>query len=111
MQSKSILNLSVLAAGVIAAETFVTLAGATATAAGEAAGVAATDAESGDQFPVTVAGTAVVVAGGAITKGAAVEVGTGGKAVTQSAGVTVGIAVTAAAADGDRIEVLVLPSA
>ena len=55
-------------------------------------------------------GTAVVTAGAAIAKDAAVEVGTAGKAVTKSTGVTVARALQAAAADGDRIEVMLIPN-
>lgn len=106
--STSILVLTVTAAASITAGRAVTAAGAVSTAAGNALGIAQTDASSGDPVPVNVIGTAVATAGAAITAGAAVEVGTAGKVVTRSAGVTIGRALTAAAADGDQIEILLI---
>lgn len=106
-------NIALLTVGITAGATItqnraITAAGAVATAAGNAVGFAATGADSGQRVPVVVAGTAIATAGAAITAGAAVEVGTAGKVVTKSAGVTVGRALTAAGADGDEIEVLVI---
>lgn len=83
--------------------------GAAATAAGNAVGFATVAAASGARVPVVVVGTAIAIAGAAIAVGAAVEVGTTvTKVVTKSAGVAIGRALTAAAADGDLIEVLVI---
>lgn len=109
-QKISILTLSIAAAAAIAAERFVTTAGAYAAAAGNADGVSQTEAAIGDLFAMDAAGTAVVTAGGAIAKDAYVEVGADGKAVTRTAGIAVGKALQAAAADGDRIEVLLIPN-
>ena len=109
MSSKiSVLTLSILAAVVITAERFVTATGNVATAAGNAIGAATTSAAVGERFPADVIGTTVVTAGGAIAAGAAIEVGAGGKAVTRTAGVTVARALQAAAADGDRIQVILI---
>ena len=110
MQSISLLKLTVVAAAAVTAERFGTLTGAVATAAGNAAGVFASDGEAGDHVPLDALGTAVVTAGGAVAAGAAVEVGADGKAVTIAAGVPVGRALTAAAADGDRIEIMLIPN-
>lgn len=107
-QKLALLTLSILATAVLTRERFVTAGGAVATAAGNAVGVADTDNAIGDLAPVTAIGTAIVTAGAAIAKGAAVEVGATGKAVTKAAGITVGRALQAAAADGDRIEVLLI---
>ena len=107
-QKISLLALTVIAAAALTAERFVTATGAVATAAGNALGVTQTSAASGQVVAVDVIGTAVVTAGAAIAKGAAIEVGTAGKAVTKSSGVTVARALQAAAADGDRIEVLLI---
>ncbi len=107
-QKISILALSVVATAALTAERFVTVGGAVATAAGNTLGVAQTNAASGQIVAVGVLGTEVVTAGAAIAKGAAIEVGTAGKAVTKSSGVTVARALQAAAADGDRIEVLLI---
>jgi len=107
-QSISLLCLSVAATAAITAETFVTAAGAPATAGGNALGVARSSQAIGEQTPVDVLGTAIVIAGAAVAKDAALEVGTGGKAITASAGAVVARALEAAGADGDRIEVLLI---
>jgi hypothetical protein len=109
-QKISMLTLSIAATAALTAETFVTATGAVATAAGNAVGVAATDAAIGELCPVDALGTAVVIAGAAIAKGAHVEVAADGKAVTLAAGKAVGVALEAAAAAGDRIEVLLIPN-
>lgn len=109
-QKISLLTLSILAAAALTAERFVTATGAVATAAGNAVGVTRSDAAIGELAPVDVIGTAVVTAGAAIAAGALVEVGTAGKAVTKSAGIAVARALEAAGADGDPIEVLLIPN-
>lgn len=109
-QKISLLALSILATAALTAERFVTAGGAVAGAAGNAVGVAGTDAAIGDLCPVDVLGTAVVTAGAAIAKNASIEVGAAGKGVTLAAGKKVAIALEAAAADGDRIEVLLIPN-
>lgn len=108
--SKSAHTIGILAAAAITQGRAITAAGAVSTAAGNAVGIAETDAASGARVPVTALGTALATAGAAITAGAAVEVGTAGKLVTRSAGITVGRALTAAGADGDQIEVLLIPN-
>ena len=67
----------------------------TATAAGLSFGVAAYDAASGKRVPVIRGKGAIVpvLCGGAITAGAEVEVGSGGKAVTIASGKARGRAV------------------
>lgn len=82
--------------------------GAVATAAGNALGFTLADVASGQRASVVAGGTAIATAGAAIAAGAAVEVGSLGKVVTRSAGVTIGRALTAAAADGDQIEILII---
>lgn len=109
-QAISKLNLAILASALVAAERFVTAAGAPAVAAGNALGVARSDAAVGEMIPVDVLGTAVVTAGGAIAKDARIQVGADGKAVTLAAGKAVAVALQAAAADGDRIEVFLIPN-
>lgn len=110
MQSTSLLTLTVVAAAAVTAERFGTVTGAVATAAGNAGGVFRSSGETGDHVPLDALGTAVVTAGAAITAGDAVEVGTAGKAVTATSGVPVGRALSAATADGDRIEIMLLPN-
>lgn len=109
-QSKSILALSIVAATAITAQQFVTAGGAVASAAGNALGVARSDAASGALVPVDVLGTAVATAGAAITAGAHVEIGTAGKVVTLASGKAVGVALEAAGADGDPVEIFLIPN-
>jgi hypothetical protein len=110
-QKISLLTLTVAATAALAAERFVTVAGAYPAAKANALGVTTTQAASGEPVGVDVAGTAVATAGAAITKGASLQVGTDGKVVTKTDGVTVGVALQAASADGDRLEVLLVPNA
>lgn len=65
---------------------------ATATAAGKAFGVASADIASGATGLIHRGGILFVTAGGAITAGAQVEVGSAGKAVALASGVAVGTA-------------------
>ena len=108
-QMISLLDLTETATAAVTAERFVN-AGAHASAAGRALGVARSDAAIGALFPVTVVGTAIVSASAAIAKDALIEVAANGQAVTRSAGVAVGRALQAAGAAGDRIEVLLFPN-
>ena len=107
-----VLTLSVKATAALTANRFVTGGGAVATAAGRALGVARTDAAIGEYAPVDVIGMAVVAAGAAIAAEALIEVGAAGKAVTKSAGIVVGRLApgAVAAADGDLIEVILIPN-
>lgn len=112
----STLTLSIAAAGALAANRFVTQVGAYPAAAGGACfGVTRTSAAaSGDLVPVDVQGTAIVEAGDAISAvDTALMVGTDGR-VVPLAGLSktpVGRAMGTAAAAGDFIEVLLVPSA
>uniref|UniRef100_UPI001F4AFBF1 capsid cement protein n=1 Tax=Klebsiella pneumoniae TaxID=573 RepID=UPI001F4AFBF1 len=65
---------------------------ATATAAAKAFGVASADIASGATGLIHRGGILFVTAGGSITAGAQVEVGSGGKAVTLASGGAVGTA-------------------
>lgn len=108
-QMISVLDVTEPATAAVLGERFVN-SGAHAVAAGRALGVARADAAIGQLIPVTVMGTAIVSASAAIAKDALVEVAANGQAVTRSAGVAVGRALQAAAAAGDRIEVLLFPN-
>lgn len=110
-QKFSILTLSLAATAAITAERFITAAGAHPSSGGNATGVSVTSAAIGEVFAADATGTSIVTAGAPITKGAYVQVGTAGKAITQTTGIAVGQALQAAAADGDRIEILLIPNA
>lgn len=110
----SILTLSIITSATALASRFITTAGAYPAAGGLPIGVNAADAVSGQPTPVDVLGTTLVQAGAAIAVDAKIMVGTDGKAITHDADGdkhAVGRALTAAAADGDLIEILLVPSA
>ena len=66
--------------------------------------------DSGEQVAVHVAGVATATAGGAVVRGTLVGSTAGGKVITAAANKrAVGVALTAAAKDGDSIEVLISP--
>ena len=111
-QNISLLTLSVKAAAVLAAQRFVSPTGGVATAAGNALGVSRSDTAIGDYAPVDVLGTALVIAGGAIAAGAAVEVGAAGAAVTLAAGKAVARLAPGAVAlaANDVVEVILIPN-
>lgn len=79
-----------------------------ASAAGNSLGTTNTDGDIGDNIAVDVLGVVTVEASAAIAVGADIEVAADGKAVTQTSGIIVARALTAAAADGDKIEVLLI---
>ena len=106
----SLLTLSLTSAAALAQYQPVQATGAAATAAGNAVGFSDASVSAASQvFPATVLGTAIAVAGAAIAIGALVEVHTTvTQVVTKSAGIAIGRALTAAAAAGDLIEVLII---
>lgn len=106
----AILALSIAATATVVANRFVTVAGAQAGAAANTLGVANYGVATGEIFPVSVMGTAMVEAGAVIALGAAIETDAAGKAVTKSAGPTVGRALQAASGDGKLIQVLLIPN-
>lgn len=106
----AVLTLGVTATGAIGQYNAITAAGAVASAGGNAIGFAHTSGNTGDRVPVTALGTAIAVAGGAIAAGALVEVGASGKVLTRSTGVAIGRALNATSADGDQVEVFIIPN-
>ena len=105
---------AIVAGAAVTGKTFVDISGATldpatgalisvatATAAGKILGVAAFDAGLAARLSVIGEGVVPVTAGAAITAGAEVEVGTGGKAITLASGKAVGRALTTAANNAD----------
>lgn len=105
----AILGRSFTAAGTLAQYQPVDATGAAVSAGGNAIGTANVAAVSGDRYTATIMGTTLAVASAAISAGALVEVSTTvSKVVTKSSGVAIGRALSAAAADGDIIEVLLI---
>ncbi|NUN13486.1 MAG: DUF2190 family protein [Myxococcales bacterium] len=106
---RDILTRTVKAGAAVVGKRMVGYNGQHAGAGAVALGASTTDAALDEHFPCMVLGVAIVTAGAAIAAGAAVEVGTAGKVITLNAGAKVGRAITAAGADGDNIEVLLIP--
>lgn len=110
----STLTLTVAAAGALAANRFVTQAGAYPAAGAAAFGVTRTSAAAaGDLVPVDVQGTAIVETGDAVTKDGALMVDSAGRVVPLTVGSKspVARAMETAGAAGAFIEVLLVPSA
>lgn len=109
--SLPILTRTVTATSSVAAQRFVTPAGAQAGAGENTLGVARVAAVAADKLPVDVLGTAIVEAGAAVAVNATIKADANGKAITwATSGAKVALALSAAAADGDLIEVLLIPN-
>lgn len=112
MQFTPLLPLTMTASGAVTAERFVTSAGAQVSSAGAAAiGVSRATAADGASMIVDTLGTAIVEAGGNISKGAAVKSGADGRALTYDTGAKAGVALQASTGAGQRIEILVFSAA
>jgi hypothetical protein len=109
MQKYAVMTHTIQATAAIERHRFVDLTGAYATAAGAAFGVSTTEAGIGDQLAVDCLGSSIVEASGAISAGGAIEVGANGVAVAASSGTVVARALQDAA-DGDLIEVFIIPN-
>lgn len=106
-----VLTLTIAASGTIATQRFVTPAGAQAGADANVLGVTRVAAVSGDKIPVDVLGTTMVEAGAAVAVNATLKSDGSGRAITwASSGAKVALALMAAGAAGDMIEVLLIPN-
>lgn len=101
-----VLTTTVRTTGKVVENRFVTFAGKQAKANEAVLGVAVRDADEGDLLAVDVLGIALVEAGGQIAAGAEVDADAQGCAVIHASGKVAGTALTAAAAAGDVIRVL-----
>ena len=108
--SNSIFILTVIAAAALAANRAVSVAGAVPAAGATCLGLTQTSGAIGDAVPVNALGTAVGEAGAAIAAGAALELDAVGRVIPRTTGVTIGRALTAAAAAGDQVEVFLIPN-
>ncbi len=108
-QNVPVLTLSVVATAAHAEHLAVSMAGALSGAGAIILGITTELAVSGKQVPVVVLGTAVATAGAAVAAGAELEATAAGKLITKSTGIVVARALQAAAADGDKFEVLLTP--
>lgn len=106
------LTLTLALTGTVVAQRFVTPVGIAAGADLNAIGVARTAGVSGDKIPVDALGTTIVEAGAAITLGDTVKSDSSGRAITwATSGARLGIALQAASAAGNFIEVMLIPNA
>jgi len=111
-QNISLLTLTVALTGTVAANRFVTPAGAQAGADVNTLGACRVAGVATDKAPVDVLGTAIVESGAAVAAGATVKSDATGRAITWvTAGAKVGIALEAASAAGQLIEVLLIQNA
>jgi len=111
--SLSTLCLTVMATAALANNRAVTQAGAYPSAGGLAFGLTRSDAASGDPTPVDVQGTAIATAGAAFSKDVPLMVGTDGKLIAHDGDGdkhAVARSMEAATADGQLVEVLLVPT-
>lgn len=110
-QFNSILALPLTLTGTVAASRFVTPAGAQAGADANTLGVARSAGVATDKVTVDVLGTAVVETGAAVSAGATLKADSSGRGITwASSGAKVALAMEAATAAGQFIEVLLIPN-
>lgn len=111
-QSIALLALTIAASGAVVANRFVTPANAQAVADENTLGVATTAAADGAALAVEVLGTTIVEAGAAVAAGATLKADANGRAITWvTSGAKVAVALQAAGAAGEFIEVLLIPNA
>lgn len=110
-QSISCLALTLALTGTVAAARFVRADGTQSVADANTFGVSRTSGVSGDKITADVLGTAVVEAGAAFSAGATLKADADGKAITWvTSGAKVALALQAATAAGQMIEVLLIPN-
>ncbi|MEO0558051.1 MAG: DUF2190 domain-containing protein [Bacteroidota bacterium] len=109
-QSTPAQTLPAVASGAVTKRRFVTAAGTQAGAKVNTLGVSWYDAVDGGELAVHNLGTAEVEAGGVIAVNGAIETDADGKAVAHTDGPIVARALEASAADGEIIEVLLIPN-
>jgi len=108
-QSVAILTLTSVLTGTVSAGRFVTPAGAQAGADANTLGVSRSSGVSGNAVPVDVAGTATIEAGAAFAAGATLKSDSSGRAITWvTSGAKVALALQAAGAAGQLVEVLLI---
>jgi len=105
-----ILTLSLISTGTVAAYRMVTAAGAQAGAAANTAGVSLYAGVAGEVLAVDALGTGIAEAGAAVAVGAALSTDSSGRVITATDGPVVARALQAAAAAGQKIEVILIPN-
>lgn len=108
-----LMALTVIATAAMVANRATTQAGAYPAAGGLAFGITRSDAAIGDPTPVDVHGTAIATAGAAFSKDVPLMVGTDGKLIAHDGDGdkhAVARSMEAATADGEEVEVLLVPN-
>lgn len=105
-----ILTLSVVATAALAQNRAVTGAGAVPAAGGRCLGFADFPAAIGERVALGVVGTTTAEAGAAFANEAELELDAQGRVITKTSGVKVGRALSAAAAAGQVVEILLIPN-
>lgn len=106
----ALLTVPIRLTATVVAQRFVTTLGAYPAAGGATKGVVRVAGVAGDLVPVDSQGTVVVEAGAAVTVGAAIQSDATGRAIPHTSGSKVGVALTAATAAGDTLEVELIPN-
>lgn len=109
----NLLTLTVIATAAIAAETFVTAAGAVPTQGANVLGVANSAAAIGDALGVQSDGVAIVVSGGVFAANVPVSTDVAGKAIAvpgAAPNAIVGRALDASTGAGQRVRVKLIPN-
>lgn len=110
-QNHALLTLAQTLTGTVSACRFTTPAGAQAGADANTFGVARTAGVSGDKIAVDVLGTAIVESGAAFSAGATLKSDASGRGITwATSGAKIALALEAATAAGQFIEVLLIPN-
>lgn len=103
---KILLTTTIQATAALPRLRFVSFTGGVPAAAAAVLGVAAVNADNGEQTPVNTHGELLVESGGALVVGAEVETDASGRAVTKAAGVACGRVRDAASGAGEFIRIL-----
>jgi len=110
-QSIPVLTLARTLSGTVSAGRFLTVAGSQAGADVNTIGGARSSGVSGDKIPVDVLGTATIESGAAFSAGATLKSDSSGRAITWvTSGAKVALALEAATAAGQFVEVLLIPN-
>lgn len=109
-QNTPLLALPVTLTGTVAANRFLTPAGAQAGAGANTFGAARSAGVAGEKITADVIGTAIVEAGAAVASGATIASDASGRAITWASGAKVAQALQAASQAGVMIEVLLIPN-
>jgi len=110
-QNLAILSLPLVLSGTVTANRLVTAAGAQAGAGANTYGVSRSSGVATERVTVDVMGTAMIEAGAAVAVGDTLKSDASGRAITWvTSGAKVGLALEAASAAGQMIEVLLIPN-